>query len=113
MVTKITLKRTKPNTKYGHYKRDVLTEDVVKSIKERLWYGESTVAIGREMECPANTIVNIYTGHRWAGVPWPNRATSGMPKERKDMIEQARKIIHDKEVPKMVRHFLKTRERAR
>lgn len=108
-----TKKRLKSNTKYGHYRRDVLTEDDVRCIKERLWYGESTVAIARKLKCPANTMVNIYTGHRWTSVPWPNRATGGMPKQRKDLIEQARKIVHDQEVPKIVREFLRTRECAR
>lgn len=105
-------KRPSVKSKYGHFQRGALTEEIVHTIKHRLWYGESTVAIARELKCPANTIVNIYIGHRWAGVPWPNKATGAMPKERRDLIEQVRKLVHEKEVPGIVTRFLKIREKA-
>ena len=103
-----------PSSRFGHHKRrpNGLTEELVLSLKNRMWYGESVGILAKEIGCPANTIVNIYVGHRWANVPWPNRTKGGMPKARKDLIEQARKIIQTEQVPKMLRAFLKVRERG-
>lgn len=52
-----------------------LTEDDVRSIRERVFNGESQAAIGREMGVTRSTINKITKGHNWKWVDNPSYGT--------------------------------------
>lgn len=76
----------------------LLTDPIVRDIKRRLWFGETSASIAKAHPINASMVNHIRRGIRWSHVPWPavdpvtkEPLVGAMPPARARLIEAERK----------------------